>query len=88
MPITKLKKHDHCTVVIHYTDPFTCTHTAALRCKDCDVHIQWLSGPDAQYLFEQGINVSKKLVGQRISHSATPRTNTTRKKFKRSYGAI
>jgi L-rhamnose mutarotase len=47
--ITKLNKHDTHTVSIHLTKPGS-KHYAALRCVDCNKHIQWLSQQDAEQL--------------------------------------
>jgi hypothetical protein len=49
MAITKLNKHDSHAVSVHLTKP-TSKHYAALRCVDCNVHIQWLSAEDAKKL--------------------------------------
>jgi hypothetical protein len=40
--ITKLTRHDSHTVSIHLTKPDS-KHYAALRCVECNTHIQWLS---------------------------------------------
>lgn len=45
--ITKLTNHDNHTVKIHLTRPNS-RHYAALRCVECNVHIQWLSKQDAE----------------------------------------
>lgn len=42
MAITKLTKHNDHEVRIHLTRS-TSPHYAALRCVDCNKHIQWLS---------------------------------------------
>jgi len=47
--ITKLTKHDNHTMRIHLTKPGS-KHYAALRCVECNVHIQWLSIKDAEKL--------------------------------------
>jgi hypothetical protein len=47
--ITKLNKHDSHTVRIHLTKPGS-KHYAALRCVECNTHIQWLSIYDAKKL--------------------------------------
>jgi hypothetical protein len=44
--ITKLTKHDSHAVSIHLTKPNS-KHHAALRCLECNVHIQWLSQTEA-----------------------------------------
>jgi hypothetical protein len=40
--ITKLTRHDSHAVKIHLNKPGS-KHYAALRCVECNVHIQWLS---------------------------------------------
>jgi hypothetical protein len=55
LAITRLTKHDHHKVRIHLTKE-TSKHYAALRCVNCNTHIQWLSRPQADYLIEQGID--------------------------------
>ena len=45
MAITKLTKHNSHQVSIHLCKPGR-VHYAALRCADCDTHIQWLSKED------------------------------------------
>lgn len=45
MAITKLTHHDNHTISIHRCKP-TAVHYAALRCADCNTHIQWLSKED------------------------------------------
>jgi hypothetical protein len=47
--ITKLRKHDTHAVRVHLTRPGS-KHYAALRCVDCNTHIQWLSQQDAKKL--------------------------------------
>jgi hypothetical protein len=47
--ITKLTHHDTHSVTIHLTKPGS-KHYAALRCVDCNKHIQWLSQQDAERL--------------------------------------
>lgn len=47
--ITKLTKHDNHTMRIHLTRGLG-PHYAALRCVECNVHIQWLSKEDAEKL--------------------------------------
>jgi hypothetical protein len=53
--ITKLTKHNLHQVRIHLTKP-TSKHHAALRCVDCNVHIQWLNLKEAQRLMDLGIS--------------------------------
>jgi hypothetical protein len=47
MAITKLKHHDHHEVTIHLCKPKS-AHYAALRCADCNTHIQWLNRQEAE----------------------------------------
>ena len=52
--ITRLTKHDDHAVKIHLTKPNS-THYAALRCVDCNTHIQWLSKLQANELKTIGV---------------------------------
>jgi len=54
--ITKLTKHDTHSVRIHKTKPGT-KHYAALRCVDCNTHIQWLSKIETNSLQQIGVKV-------------------------------
>lgn len=45
MSITRLTKHNNHQVSIHRCKP-KAVHFAALRCSDCNTHIQWLSKED------------------------------------------
>ena len=45
--ITKLTKHDTHEMKIHLTRNLG-PHYAALRCVECNKHIQWLSKEDAE----------------------------------------
>jgi hypothetical protein len=45
--ITKLTKHDSHEMKIHLTRGLG-PHYAALRCVECNKHIQWLSKEDAE----------------------------------------
>lgn len=56
--ITKLIKHDTHTVRIHLTKPNS-KHHAALRCVDCDTHIQWLSDNQTNQVKSLGVKVIK-----------------------------
>lgn len=47
--ITRLTRHDRHRVSVHLTKPGS-KHYAALRCVDCNKHIQWLSQLDAKRL--------------------------------------
>jgi len=51
--ITKLTRHDAHSVRVHLTKPGS-KHYAALRCVECNTHIQWLSQKDAEKL--SGVN--------------------------------
>ena len=53
--ITKLTKHNNHTVSIHRCKP-TAVHYAALRCSDCNTHIQWLSEKDYFSIMGTDIN--------------------------------
>jgi predicted nuclease of predicted toxin-antitoxin system len=46
MPITNIVTHDDHTVRVHLTRGLG-PHYAALRCVDCNRHIQWLSYTEA-----------------------------------------
>jgi hypothetical protein len=54
MAITRLGHHDHHQVKIHLTKPNS-KHYAALRCVECNTHIQWLNQIDAQSLQNLGV---------------------------------
>jgi hypothetical protein len=47
--ITELNKHDNHQVKIHLTRGLG-PHYAALRCVDCNKHIQWLSQRDVEII--------------------------------------
>jgi hypothetical protein len=47
--ITKLTRHETHAVTVHLTKPGS-KHYAALRCVECNTHIQWLSKQDAEQL--------------------------------------
>jgi hypothetical protein len=51
MSITVLSKHNDHTVTVHLCKPQN-KHYAALRCVNCNVHIQWLSRQDAEQIQE------------------------------------
>lgn len=55
MAITRLKHHDNHQVSIHRCKP-TAVHYAALRCSDCNTHIQWLSRDDFFAIMGTDIN--------------------------------
>lgn len=51
--ITKLTRHNSHAVTIHKTKPGS-KHYAALRCVDCNTHIQWLGFSDYIELHKAG----------------------------------
>jgi hypothetical protein len=57
MAITRLDQHDTHPVRIHLTREGK--HYAALRCCQCDKHIQWLSREDADSLQQLGVTISR-----------------------------
>jgi hypothetical protein len=59
MAITRLTKHDRHPTSIHFTRSGS-KHHAALRCRECNRHIQWLSKQDATKLELLGIEVVSK----------------------------
>lgn len=59
MAITQLSHHDSHTVKIHLTKPYS-KHYAALRCVDCNKHIQWVNKLDVQMLEGFGVPVVNK----------------------------
>ena len=56
--ITKLTKHDHHRVKIHPTRGMG-PHYAALRCCECNTHIQWLNHDQTQQLVELGCEINQ-----------------------------
>jgi len=60
MAITTLTKHDHHQVRIHLTKGQG-PHYAALRCVDCNLHIQWLNQNQTLALQELGVKVKINL---------------------------
>ena len=56
--ITKLTKHNTHTVRVHLTKPGS-KHYAALRCVDCNTHIQWLSVNESNQLETLGVKSIK-----------------------------
>lgn len=56
MAITRLTKHDAHPTSIHLTRPGS-KHHAALRCRACNKHIQWLSRSDADSLKQMGTEI-------------------------------
>ncbi len=61
MAITILDRHDTHEMRIHLTSPGATKHWAALRCVQCNTHIQWLSQGDTQSLIDMGVGVSTKM---------------------------
>lgn len=59
MAITKLTNHDNHQVRIHLTRGHG-PHYAALRCADCDKHIQWLSQSQTLQLECLGVTIKNK----------------------------
>ena len=57
MPITNIATHDDHIVRIHLTRGLG-THYAALRCVDCNKHIQWLSQEQVRVLNELRIHTN------------------------------
>lgn len=49
--ITKLEKHNNHQVSIHLCKPGR-VHYAALRCVECNTHIQWLNKTEADKIKE------------------------------------
>lgn len=58
MPITNIATHDTHSVRVHLTRGLG-PHYAALRCVDCNRHIQWLSSGETQQLANIGVEVWK-----------------------------
>lgn len=56
MAITKLSKHDTHQVSVHLCKSNS-VHYAALRCVDCNKHIQWLSKQDF-FLLQMGTHIN------------------------------
>lgn len=67
MAITRLTKHDNHQIRIHLTRGFG-PHYAALRCVDCNKHIQWLSQSQTLELQELGIKVKLTITQGEISN--------------------
>lgn len=61
MPITVLTKHDRHQTRIHLTKGLG-PHYAALRCVDCNKHIQWLSRQETEKLQQLGVGYYNKLI--------------------------
>jgi hypothetical protein len=62
MAITKLNKHDTHEVKIHQTKAES-KHYAALRCCDCNTHIQWLSQSETNELKSMGVSTVSAFKG-------------------------
>ena len=62
MAITKLIKHDRHEVKIHLTKAGS-KHYAALRCCDCNTHIQWLSQSETNSLKSLGVTAVSSFKG-------------------------
>lgn len=60
MKITSLTKHNSHQMRIHYTRGLG-PHYAALRCVECNKHIQWLSFSATQLLISMGIDVKTEI---------------------------
>ena len=60
MAITKLTKHDNHAVSVHLTKPSS-KHYAALRCVDCNKHIQWLNLAQTRSLNDLGVAANKNI---------------------------
>jgi len=58
MPITTNNRHDKHQVRIHLCKGLG-PHYAALRCVECNKHIQWLSSGETNMLTGIGIEVRK-----------------------------
>jgi hypothetical protein len=61
--ITRLTNHDNHQVRIHLTKPQS-KHYAALRCVNCNKHIQWLSKTETLELQELGVKVKLEIIGE------------------------
>jgi hypothetical protein len=59
MAITKLKHHDNHEVTIHLCKPKS-AHYAALRCADCNTHIQWLNRQEAHTIKDLGVPMIRR----------------------------
>lgn len=56
--ITRLTKHDTHQMRIHLTKPNS-KHYAALRCVDCDKHVQWINYEQAKQIRQLGVKTVK-----------------------------
>lgn len=56
MAITKLTKHNSHQIRVHLTKPGS-KHYAALRCVECDTHVQWLKIAEAKLLESEGVSI-------------------------------
>lgn len=57
MSITRLNNHDLHEVIIHSTRG-SGPHYAALKCVDCNKHIQWLNHKDTKNLTNAGVKTT------------------------------
>lgn len=71
MAITRLTTHDSHPMTIHLTRQGK--HHAALRCRQCDLHVQWLSREDADSLQKLGLTISR---GAKTTHFLSRGANT------------
>jgi hypothetical protein len=60
MAITYLDRHNDHMMQIHLTRPGVSKHWAALRCQQCNCHVQWLSKSDTESLINWGVTVNSK----------------------------
>lgn len=65
MPLTRLKQHDQHEVSIHLVENPR-SHYAALRCQQCNTHIQWLDRSTTHQLIDWGVTVKKKYTPSNI----------------------
>lgn len=75
MAITRLTNHDSHEMAIHLTREGK--HYAALRCRQCDRHVQWLSKEMAQQLELLGVTVvsnNNKTADQQLTFSSGAKT--------------
>lgn len=59
MAITRLTKHDTHEISVHLCR-WPSKHYAALRCVECNKHIQWLSYTMADDLKNMGVEIKDK----------------------------
>jgi len=73
MAITILDRHNTHEMQIHLTRSGASKHWAALRCVQCDTHIQWLSQTNTQSLINMGVGVSTKMFTPKKKNKITLR---------------